>query len=162
MAGSMRAIAFPLRTMVIRSPRCSTASRRSAKLRAASVALISVTKSDYQIFGPGAMQPACFRNDAGTQAWILIGLSPTAGSRRTRRREGTVGANSRKHLGPKARPALRIQLPSNQQNEIRWQRTRCQTVDLSRLRLVIGYSDWDVDRGNSRKAAPDVFIITPV
>jgi hypothetical protein len=28
--------------MVIRSPRCSTASRRSANLRAASVALISV------------------------------------------------------------------------------------------------------------------------
>ena len=40
--GSMRATALPRRTMVIRSPRCSTASRRSANLRAASVALISV------------------------------------------------------------------------------------------------------------------------
>jgi hypothetical protein len=47
--GSSEATALPLRTMVIRSPRCSTASRRSAKLRAASVALISVTRSDYQI-----------------------------------------------------------------------------------------------------------------
>jgi hypothetical protein len=40
--GSIRATALPRRTMVIRSPRCSTASRRSANLRAASVALISV------------------------------------------------------------------------------------------------------------------------
>jgi hypothetical protein len=35
--GSIRATALPRRTMVIRSPRCSTASRRSANLRAASV-----------------------------------------------------------------------------------------------------------------------------
>lgn len=41
--GSRLAIALPRRTMVKRSPRCSTASRRSAKLRAASVAVISDT-----------------------------------------------------------------------------------------------------------------------
>jgi len=40
--GSIKAIALPRRTIVILSPRCSTASRRSANLRAASVALISV------------------------------------------------------------------------------------------------------------------------
>jgi len=38
--GSRLAIALPRRTMVKRSPRCSTASSRSAKLRAASVAVI--------------------------------------------------------------------------------------------------------------------------
>jgi len=36
--------------MVMRSPLCSTASSNSAKFLAALVALISVTKSDYQIF----------------------------------------------------------------------------------------------------------------
>ena len=45
--GSMRAMALPRRTTVNRSPRCSTASSTSAKPRAASVALISVTESDY-------------------------------------------------------------------------------------------------------------------
>jgi hypothetical protein len=47
--GSRLAIALPRRTIVKRSPRCSTASRRSAKRRAASVAVISATRSDYQI-----------------------------------------------------------------------------------------------------------------
>lgn len=43
LAGSSRATARPRRTTVKCSPRCSTASRRSANLRAASVALTSVT-----------------------------------------------------------------------------------------------------------------------
>lgn len=45
----MWATARPRRTIVILSPLCSTASSSSAKFRAALVALISVTKSDYQI-----------------------------------------------------------------------------------------------------------------
>jgi hypothetical protein len=47
--GSMWATALPRRVMVYRSPACSTASRRSANLRAASVAVTSGMKSDYQI-----------------------------------------------------------------------------------------------------------------
>ncbi len=45
----MWATARPRRTIVILSPLCSTASSSSAKFRAALVALISVTRSDYQI-----------------------------------------------------------------------------------------------------------------
>jgi len=58
--GSKLAIALPRRTMVKRSPRCSTASRRSAKLRAASVAVISDTKirlSDIRTEGARAYCP---------------------------------------------------------------------------------------------------------
>src|ERR1019366_10506061 len=47
--GSSWATTLPLRTMVKRSPRCSTASSSSAKFRAALVALISFMGSDYQI-----------------------------------------------------------------------------------------------------------------
>lgn len=46
--GSRRATGFPRRTTVKCPPRCSTASRRPAKFLAASVALISDIKSDYQ------------------------------------------------------------------------------------------------------------------
>jgi hypothetical protein len=42
--------------IVNRSPSCSTESNTSAKLRAALVALISVTKSDYQIFCVGGLK----------------------------------------------------------------------------------------------------------
>ncbi len=45
----MWATARPRRTIVILSTLCSTASSSSAKFRAALVALISVTLSDYQI-----------------------------------------------------------------------------------------------------------------
>jgi len=48
-AGSRCAMGFPRRTTVKCSPRCSTASRMSAKFRAASVALTSGTRSDYQM-----------------------------------------------------------------------------------------------------------------
>jgi hypothetical protein len=51
-AGSRWATVFPRRTMVKCSPRCSTASRRSAKFRAASVAVMSGTESDYQMYPP--------------------------------------------------------------------------------------------------------------
>ncbi len=47
--GSRWAIALPRRTIVNCSPRCSMASRRSAKFRAASVAVMSGMNSDYQI-----------------------------------------------------------------------------------------------------------------
>ena len=46
--GSSWATTLPRRTIVKCSPRCSTASSRSEKLRAASVALTSGTRSDYQ------------------------------------------------------------------------------------------------------------------
>ena len=46
----MRAIAFPPRRTTNDSLRCSTASSRSEKFRAASVAVTSFMKSDYQIF----------------------------------------------------------------------------------------------------------------
>lgn len=48
--GSSWAIIRPRRTIVNRSPRCSTASRMSEKFLAASVALTSIVESDYQIF----------------------------------------------------------------------------------------------------------------
>ena len=51
--GSRWAIALPRRTIVKCSPRCSMASRRSAKFRAASVAVTSGMNSDYQIHGLG-------------------------------------------------------------------------------------------------------------
>ncbi len=47
--GSSCATVLPRRTIVKCSPRCSTASRRSAKLRAASVAVTSGMESDYQM-----------------------------------------------------------------------------------------------------------------
>ena len=47
-AGSSWATTLPRRTIVKCSPRCSTASSRSEKLRAASVALTSGMRSDYQ------------------------------------------------------------------------------------------------------------------
>lgn len=53
--GSRLAIALPRRTIVKRSPRCSTASRRSAKLRAASVAVISDTL--IRVSDPGTSVP---------------------------------------------------------------------------------------------------------
>jgi len=83
--GSIRATALPRRTMVIRSPRCSTASRRSANLRAASVALISVMLSDYQICSP-KVPP----NVAG----VLRATLDTATLGRCRYRHGT--GNGRK------------------------------------------------------------------
>jgi hypothetical protein len=46
--GSSWATTLPRRTIVKCSPRCSTASRRSEKFRAASVALTSGMRSDYQ------------------------------------------------------------------------------------------------------------------
>jgi len=55
--GSRWATGLPLRTIVKCAPSCSTASRRSAKFRDASVELISGTKSDYQILGRVAARP---------------------------------------------------------------------------------------------------------
>lgn len=52
LTGSSWATALPRRTMVNRSPRCSTASSMSEKLLAASVALTSVMRSDYHILDP--------------------------------------------------------------------------------------------------------------
>jgi len=49
--GSMCATALPCRVIVYRSPECSTASSRSENRRAASVAVNSDMKSDYQIYG---------------------------------------------------------------------------------------------------------------
>lgn len=49
LTGSSWATTLPRRKIVNRSPRCSTASRMSEKFLAASVALTSVTRSDYQI-----------------------------------------------------------------------------------------------------------------
>jgi hypothetical protein len=51
LTGSNCATTLPRLTIVNRSPRCSTASSRSEKFLAASVALTSGTKSDYQIHG---------------------------------------------------------------------------------------------------------------
>jgi hypothetical protein len=65
--------------MVNRSPRCSTASRRSAKLRAASVELTSDTKSDYQIpGGDGVESPK--RSAAGDTSGKPPGFGTSRGA----------------------------------------------------------------------------------
>ena len=63
-AGPIRATARPRRTTTNVSPRDSTASRTSAKFRAASVALTLFMRSDYQIEARGRPRPQ-LRTGAG-------------------------------------------------------------------------------------------------
>src|SRR5581483_976031 len=69
-AGPICATARPRRTTTNVSPRDSTASRTSANLRAASVAVTLLTESDYQIQPPTAacrLRPATCRS--GSRGW---------------------------------------------------------------------------------------------
>lgn len=103
LAGSRWAMGFPRRMTVKCSPRCSTASRMSAKFRAASVALTSGTRSDYQMCR--RMSP---RSPSTGLQWTMS--APGSGRARSPRSstQTVKGMSSRTSSSPSAMPRLRI------------------------------------------------------